>query len=466
MGGPLTKVLEKVATGQKLNSARDDASAYSISEQMRSKLRALEQDVQNVQNGSAMLKIAEGGIQNIVDELRELRELAIDSANDSNSDDDRRIMQKVFDQKKENIDDIATSTNYNGKRLLSGRYYRPKNIPQEITPAGYVVRGGFVDGITDLFNIEKTGIMTKTVEAQTWANGREAYHHEKTDDDVLLNFSNAKRNGFPVHFPYDLDQQGFTILCTVPSCPSFFGFKFDAGMTYGTGEASGDESTPFYTIGIQGAKNSDEVVKALYLGLANALGMDSEEVGDNITVPLGDTLYLNRVGNQYTLNQSYKDFWIFTGYVEQYAPDEEYSLYLGGGPSRDWNEIGIHHGPRAGQATNFYVHDMHTVTLGIDMVNITNKNNARAALEYVDTALDYALGEATNVGASLARLEYMETNVSTEATNVQASESAIRDADMAKEMTDYARQNILMQASQSMLAQANQNSSSVLGLLQ
>ncbi len=121
----LGKALAVVSSGQKINGAKDDAAAYSISEQMREKIRSLEQDVQNVQNGSSMLKTAEGGIQNVVDELRELKELAVDASNDSNSDDDRRVLQKMFDQKKANIEDIAISTNYNGKRLLDGTYARP-----------------------------------------------------------------------------------------------------------------------------------------------------------------------------------------------------------------------------------------------------------------------------------------------------------------------------------------------------
>lgn len=121
----LGKALAVVASGQKLNSAKDDSAAFAVSEQMRSKLRALEQDVQNVQNGSTMLKTAEGGIQNVVDELRELKDIAIDAANDSNTDDDRRVLQKMFDQKRANIEDIAISTNYNGKRLLDGTYARP-----------------------------------------------------------------------------------------------------------------------------------------------------------------------------------------------------------------------------------------------------------------------------------------------------------------------------------------------------
>ena len=119
------KALTMVATGEKITGAKDDSESFAISEVMREKLRTLEQDNQNVQNGSAMLRIAAGGIENIVSELKELRELAIDAANDSNTDDDRRVMQKVLDQKRANIEDIAVSTNYNGKRLLNGTYTRP-----------------------------------------------------------------------------------------------------------------------------------------------------------------------------------------------------------------------------------------------------------------------------------------------------------------------------------------------------
>ena len=119
------KSLTKVATGQKIVGASDNSSAYAISEKMREQIRSLEQDIQNVQNGSSMLKTAHGGIENIVDELRNLKELAINAANDSNTDADRQIMQKEFDQRRATIDEIATWTNYNDKPLLDGTYSRP-----------------------------------------------------------------------------------------------------------------------------------------------------------------------------------------------------------------------------------------------------------------------------------------------------------------------------------------------------
>lgn len=118
----LSKDLKKVSSGMKLNSAGDGASEYAISEKMRTKIRGLDQDIQNVQNGRSLLAVADGGIQSIIDELRNLKELAINSANDHNSDIDRATLQKEFDQRSANIEEIAVETNYNGIPLLDGRW--------------------------------------------------------------------------------------------------------------------------------------------------------------------------------------------------------------------------------------------------------------------------------------------------------------------------------------------------------
>ena len=122
------KSLAKLSSGQRITGASVDTASFAISEKMREQLRSLDQDIQNVQNGSAMLRTAHGGIENIVEELRSLKELAIDAANDSNTDDDRAIIQKEFDKRRETIDDIATNTNYNTKPLLDGTYFRPRQI--------------------------------------------------------------------------------------------------------------------------------------------------------------------------------------------------------------------------------------------------------------------------------------------------------------------------------------------------
>ena len=98
-------------------------------------------------------------------------------------------------------------------------------------------------------------------------------------------------------------------------------------------------------------------------------------------------------------------------------------------------------------------------------LNISTQTKANAAVNVLDNALQKALDQQTTIGSVESRLEYTSSNLTTASSNVQASESTIRDADMAKEMTEYTKNNVLLQAAQSMLSQANQNSSSVLSLL-
>lgn len=116
----LGKSLQKVASGMKINSAADGASAYSISEKMRIQIRALNQCSDNTKTGSDVLKIAEGAVDNQIDLIKRMKEIALDSANDTNTDVDRATMQKEVNARMMELNDISYSTNYNGRQLLNG----------------------------------------------------------------------------------------------------------------------------------------------------------------------------------------------------------------------------------------------------------------------------------------------------------------------------------------------------------
>ena len=115
------KSLGQVSSGMKINSAGDDPSGMSISERMRVQIRALDQDNQNTQNGNSMMKVAEGAVSSTVDILRTLKEKCINAANDTNTDEDRAIIQKEMDAMVDQINDNA-NIQYNGKILMSGTY--------------------------------------------------------------------------------------------------------------------------------------------------------------------------------------------------------------------------------------------------------------------------------------------------------------------------------------------------------
>ncbi|WP_374042997.1 flagellin [uncultured Selenomonas sp.] len=137
----------------------------------------------------------------------------------------------------------------------------------------------------------------------------------------------------------------------------------------------------------------------------------------------------------------------------------------------DDNAVTLQVGTKANQSIKVGLTDMRSEALGLKgsdgtKLNISTQDKANAAINVLDNAIQKALDQQTTIGSVESRLSYTSSNLTTASENVQSSESTIRDADMAKEMTEYTKNNVLLQAAQSMLAQANQSSSSVLSLLQ
>ena len=130
------------------------------------------------------------------------------------------------------------------------------------------------------------------------------------------------------------------------------------------------------------------------------------------------------------------------------------------------NPLIIHTGTKANQNLPIYIEDMRLDALKIKYTLIDPAENAKNSLDIIDAAIEYALNQATTLGAYYNELEFTESNLTTANENTISSESTIRDADMAKEVTNYTKNNILSQTAQAMLAQANQNSGAVLSLLQ
>ena len=144
----LSKDLKQVASGMKINGAGDGASEYAISEKMRVRIRALGQDDENTKKGSDMLHLAEGGIQNQISILRTIKQKVIDANNDTNTETDRMTIQKEINQGYRQLQDIATDTDYNGRRvLLEGNQVVDTIKSWEVKPAAVQVEGSEINGI-------------------------------------------------------------------------------------------------------------------------------------------------------------------------------------------------------------------------------------------------------------------------------------------------------------------------------
>ena len=450
----LSKDLQKVSSGMRINGASDGASEYAIGRKMDVMVRSLGQDIDNAKTGRELVKTAEGGIREIIENLRDMKAMAINSANDTNTDLDRDTIQKDFSARMAEITDIAATTNYNGRLLLNGDYYEPRTGTGQTTSPGSGGGGINKDNtVTGLFQGLPVVTMSKTGVA-SWANGLPAYK-DSANVQIPLDFTGTTASSVA-----DLDQQGFVLLCTASGCSGYCGFKFDASMPAGTGIKTGGISRPTYVVGIEGISSFDELAKALYDGVQAAEGGS----GDEIVLQTSHTPTLRRNGDDYTISYGF-DVYIYEG--EAGDPDNPvqptpttYETYEPGNP------LIIHTGTKSNQHLRVFINSMHPIAMGLNRASVNPRENAIKALGIVDNAINYALNEVTRMGAYQTRLDETEGTLVTQNENTQASESTLCDADMAKEMTSYTKNNVLTQAAQSMLSQANQQSSGILDLLQ
>ena len=406
----LAKSLAKVSSGMKINSAADDASGYAISERMRVQIRSLDQDNQNTQNGQSMMKVAEGAVSSTVEILKTLKEKVINAANDTNTDADRQTIQKELDQSVDQINDNAVIT-FNGKYLVDGSH--------------------------------NTSVAATTTS--------------------LTNESLQEGTAFDAAFTLLKDRNGNSLKIQKSDTVTLSYVK--QGKTYTTSVKADGNSL----------KTLVEKTKDLKVGNTNSV------IGKNVA---GDTVYTadGKKGLTITAAGTGLDNQIAgitisvtnsEGEIQKSvnAVLDNFSETIRAQDNSDDNAIVLQTGTKANQAIKVGLTDMRAEALGLQSstgqtLNISTQEYANAAINVLDTAVQKALDQQTTIGSVESRLEYTSTNLTTASENVQSSESTIRDADMAKEMTNYTKNNVLLQAAQSMLAQANQNSSAVLSLLQ
>lgn len=640
----LAKDLKKVSTGTKITGAADGASEYTQSEKLRVLVRALGQDIENSQKGITLVKVAEGGIQGIIDSLRTMKELAINSINDHNSEEDRRILQKEFSSRMAEIDELASTTNYNGKILLDGRYwYKETNIADDsnrfqnymntslnavtfddnlfnvslrtnvnpirfflantnddtpllfptdppkknqiqglFPPANAISMGGlsgYSPAFTSSWQWPSDKVAVNTSISNYGGYGVELYSEEllgsvvnynkvelkngtelnpylryfvaerngyyisryipvklefdandqiiisKNGENILsssaygykqdLDFSGATINGNPVKLPKDLNNQSISILCQ--GCYQFVSIKFETKRPAGTGVLFKPDSTApglyknshVYVVGIGNDESmtQSEILRNIFKGIQNAQGINDDTatsvklVNDHHSVTLhydssSDTYSLWKLlspppvfynGGIGTLTGGGEEIYGVNDGGDDTIPGGDDTIPGGNDPLPgddgddsfpdgedviiyddrifEGNPLIIHTGPKANQNLRIYINDMRTKAMGLEDAAVDPQEKAVEALEKLDLAVEYALNENVRMGAYQVRLEETIDNLITAQENAIHSESVIRDADMAKAMMSYTKNNILAQAAQAMLAQANQNAGSVLGLL-
>ena len=594
----LSKSLQKVSSGMKINSAADDASGYAISERMRVQIRSLDQANQNTQNGSSMMKVAEGAVSSTVEILKTLKEKAVNAANDSNTDSDRQTIQKELDQSIDQINDNANVT-FNGKYLVDGSKNTKgnatytalsnQNLHSDTTATTALTSLKSKSG--DSLEIHKTDKVTVSyVQAgKTYSttfqvqdeNGKVATLQDIFDkaeaiDDKSLIFANkgndsiakaldkaalsdadkkaleSKENDYTDALKAYNVQDKTTTAAKNAYEEAAETVKNDIAI-YNAGAADkiqytwdNSKSTAENLVGLTKDKKYADFAASTTASGAQTIQDHVDTLGTAITKYTGGTLGATKTGkdvgdataadvagavkdlataktNLTNAENNYKQAgggaYLLTGSNVGMAASNDMVTTASGGnaititahdsgiggqisgfnisisdsqgnvkksanaaldsfeetiraqnKSED-NAISLQVGAKANQSIKVGLTDMRAEALGLQgadgtKLNISTQNKANAAINVLDNAIQKALDQQTTIGSVESRLEYTSSNLTTASENVQASESTIRDADMAKEMTNYTKNNVLLQAAQSMLAQANQSSSNVLSLLQ
>ena len=415
----LAKSLKKVASGMKINSAADDASGFSISEKMRVQINSLEQDYDNAQTGNSMLKVAEGGVQSTVDILKTLKEKVINAASDTNTDADRATIQKELDQAVDQIDENA-SVSYNGKTMLDGSTNNEVIAPGTRTTLVNESLSSDLSTLTKLTDLKDSSGRSLSI---------------KKDSKIEISYVKQGETKTITLDPV----ANTTVLRMVSNCTPAEDTKAVTAQSFSDNVGTNRVGDDVYTAG----GNKAFIIKAVDPGLEGQIS------GFTINVLENDGT-INRTANS-VLNNFYEA-------IQAEDPSED-------------NALSFQVGTKSNQTVKIGFSDMRATALGLratdgSTLNISTRVNANAAISVLDLALDKALKQQTTIGSVRSRLEYTASNITTSSENTQASESVIRDANMAKEMTEYTKNNVITQAAQSMLAQANQNSSQVLQLLQ
>ena len=420
----MRKDLKKLASGLKIGSAADDASGYAISERMAVQIRGLDQDSQNTQNSQALMKTASGALDSTMDILKTLKEKAINAANDTNTDADRATIQKEVNQAIQQIDENAQVT-YNGKTILDGSKNSEVVGPQGQGTSTYLTNEYFADNTSKLSSIVE--LQSKTGEKLNILPG----------DKIIVSYVKNGVTYTNADKPIEVTDA------------TFFGEMFE--WTPCSQDLDIDHYSNTSKIGV--GPNGEDVYttdgKNAISYHAKNPGLDGQIAGLSIRVEDSEgnpKKSINRIMDNFTETIRAQD------------------------PSPD-NAMTFQVGTKANQSIRLGFTDMRSYALGLaskdgKAIDISSQASANAAISAFDNAVEKVLAQQTTLGAVTSRMDYTNANIVTASENVTASKSVISDADMAKEMTSFTKNNILTQAAQSMLAQANQTSSAVLSLLQ
>ena len=498
------KTLEKLSSGLRINRAGDDAAGLAISEKMRGQIKGLDMAVKNAQDAISLIQTAEGALTETHSILQRMRELADQAASDTNTNVDRNQIQAEIDQLREEIDRIARTTEFNTMKLLDGKIesFRPEADVKVVTGGNFDLQA-----TTDLKGLELanfTGTVNTSgakVALNLGAFTLGAVTVKLLDGSVtdtagtIQIISNgttiAKITAFSVSdngtktvsttlgdlkFDFELSDAhtGTTVKIRIDSM----------NVSLATSKAVEDVQEGSYVVEVGQFKDegtSPLDVRVNYFnkeGLATSPIVDFSDGKAFIVGKLSGGIAATTGGFSVSFNNNVSKALAFSWNTGVYdikdfngaLPKEE---VIDSGVVRAeerWYEdtsLIFQIGANEGQNMVAGLDDMRAAALGLtnDSLKVTDQDSAERTIMVIDAAIHKVSSARAKIGAVQNRLEHTISNLGVASENLTAAESRIRDVDMAKEIMEFIKQQILMQSANAMLAQSNMIPQNVLQLL-
>ena len=465
-----SKATEKLSSGYKINRAADDAAGLSISEKMRKQIKGLNQASTNAQDGISSVQTAEGALTEVHSMLQRMNELAVQAANGTNSETDRQSIQDEIEQLTTEIDRVAETTKFNETYLLKGNG-KETTININAKDAGIA---GSLTGTgtgTAVFKMEalKTGEQI-TIGSKGYTIGTEL---EELKGKITADTKTVTINGTEYEVVEADDADPANYRYTKEDIQSMIrdGDKVVIGSNSHVamvdkapqgGEADGIGDNDASVISHEEAYRliGEELLKASSVGCdpgseAKALNADATAEVDFANDEKAFVL-LDEDGNE-------------TDVLDNVVT-VKYNIKEATVVAKQGLQFTLHVGADADESNKIAltIDAMDAAGLGIKNMNIVDNTGAKAtyAIDSIADAIAKVSAQRSALGAIQNRLEHTIANLDNVVENTTAAESEIRDTDMAEAMVEYSKNNILMQAGQSMLAQANQSTQGVMSLLQ
>ena len=457
--GSQSKSAEKLSSGYRINRAADDAAGLSISEKMRKQIRGLDQASTNAEDGVSSVQTAEGALTEVHSMLQRMNELAVQASNGTNSQTDRDAIQSEIDQLTTEIDRVAETTKFNESYLLKGDADgNTKNVYMKGHDAG--LKGTLTDGATTATFKVAAGALD---DGKKVTIGGKEYTIGTAKDTVTTEVKKAATAGDQVTvngktYTYTTtggaanNEEGWVEGTATPGATlDIAKDKFEAADGDKiTLKLNGKDAVDYYAADFDadGVSKSDSSIisaaKAISLMEAELKSANNIGAVDSAATMGTKPTYASATGAEFKINKGYA------------TVSEKLNFNLHVGSDADMtNKINVN------------IETMNSSYLGIKGLNVSDDTGVSAtyAVDAIADALQKVSDQRSTLGAVQNRLEHTIANLDNVVENTTSAESRIRDVDMAEEMVEYSKNNILAQAGQSMLAQANQATQGVLSLL-